>query len=370
MRYLNYILRIVLQCVIFISHIQSEISNTVISVKTDFSCINKTAGFYADTGASCKIYHTCDEYGNKFTYHCPEETAFRQDALICDHAHLVRCNEYTYNSKYTEDKSRNSSVNKNQFVFRVTQSPKTNKMRYGFSFSTKESSNNFNRTKVAYNTRNFTAPQRASLVNNSQNGGSFKNNFAVKQTFNSWDKLNEKDRNNQNYLNRKTNDATYNFMKLQPPSVNARNQDGGKNDQTIKNATNFSFTNHRNYPYLETLKSIQKNAPISIITTTTRPATTSKSVTTTELPVYALTLSLKPLVPSELEDDPYYPKLPTSTESYYTPHHKEWSSIKEAAQTTWPSVHFELPSILPDLNSLEDIVDRRKLFYIPRIRSN
>ena len=409
MRRLNWVLEIVLQCIIFALCIQSEISNVVIPVKTDFSCLNKTAGFYADTGASCKIYHTCDEYGNKFTYHCPEETAFRQDALICDHAHLVRCHGHTiYNSKYIEEKNKNSSLNvspikdlveKSQNVFHVTQSLKaTNKVRYGFTISTKEYFGNMNKPQVAepnitnFHTTNdtsFTATlpinsfmkttlQHVSSANNTQERGSIKNdNFSTqKQFFNSWDKLNEKNRTNQkDYVNRKTNDASYDFVKFSVNVFpgNAQNQeDNAKNYQTIKNITNLSklpFTNHRNYPYSETLKSVQKNTQISATTNSIKPEHTL--VVTTELPVYALTLSLKPLIPSELEYDPYYPKLSTPTESYYIPaHSKELSYMKDPVQATWSSIHFELPPILPDLNSLEDIVDRRKLFYIPRITSN
>ncbi|KAG7200982.1 hypothetical protein KM043_003338 [Ampulex compressa] len=60
-------------------------------VRSNFSCYAREPGFYADVQANCRVYHTCDDYGNKFSYRCPEETAFRQDALICDHAHLVDC---------------------------------------------------------------------------------------------------------------------------------------------------------------------------------------------------------------------------------------------------------------------------------------
>ncbi|XP_043275261.1 uncharacterized protein [Venturia canescens] len=60
-------------------------------VNTNFTCRGRDTGFYADVETNCRVYHTCDENGNKFTYYCPAETAFRQEALVCDHAHLVDC---------------------------------------------------------------------------------------------------------------------------------------------------------------------------------------------------------------------------------------------------------------------------------------
>lgn len=60
-------------------------------VNTNFTCKGRDTGFYADVETNCRVYHTCDENGNKFTYYCPAETAFRQEALVCDHAHLVDC---------------------------------------------------------------------------------------------------------------------------------------------------------------------------------------------------------------------------------------------------------------------------------------
>jgi len=123
--------------------------------------------------------------------------------------------------------------------------------------------------------------------------------------------------------------------------------------------------NNDYHPYSETLKSIQTNA-YTKFETNTRP--------TTEIPVHALTLSLKPLVPNELEHDPYYPKHPTSTEAYYTPSNRGktdinarlFGSSQPPPVVARASVTFKIPSVLPDLNTLEDLVDRRKLFYIPR----
>lgn len=116
-------------------------------------------------------------------------------------------------------------------------------------------------------------------------------------------------------------------------------------------------------PYSETLRSIQANAA--------RTTSVQSVKSTTEIPVHALTLSLKPLVPNELEYDPYYPKQPTSTEAYYTPSDANTRSFS-SGQTPLSTVArfnlpFEIPSVLPDLNGLEDLIDRRKFFYIPRV---
>lgn len=126
-----------------------------------------------------------------------------------------------------------------------------------------------------------------------------------------------------------------------------------------------SFGYNSDYrPYSETLRSIQTNAHARHTESSTKP--------TTEIPVHALTLSLKPLVPNELEYDPYYPKQPTSTEAYYTPGKPDanaqapFSSSQSPPVVARPSVPFKLPPVLPDLNDLDDLVDRRKFFYIPR----
>ncbi|XP_043258039.1 uncharacterized protein LOC122400581 [Colletes gigas] len=373
--------------------------SNVIPVKTNFSCIDKTAGFYADVDTRCKIYHTCDEFGNKFTYQCPEETAFRQDALICDHAHLVKCQgSVPSNTEMQKEKYNNSSCAKGStdninchFFFKSLQEIQPIKIynaeQRGFAFSSQDILNNFNATKVGENKiiKFFHPPlnnynpttnvpldrftniktQHVPFTNqNQQNRSTIEENSSVpSQIINDKVKFNVREETNQ-----KTNDALYNFLKYSlntfPEKVQDQ-QNNMNNHHIIKNSPDFlklSFMNHRNYPYTETLNSIQK--------ITKMPSTTiNTSLTTTEVPLYALTLSLKPLVPNEQEHDPYYPKFSTSTESYYTPSHSDNKQphIKVYTQT-WSNTHIKLPPVLPDLNSLEDIVDRRKQFYIPRIK--
>ncbi|CAK9806851.1 unnamed protein product [Anthophora quadrimaculata] len=397
---LNWFFENILQYIIFILHTQFEMSNSVISMKTNFSCFNRAPGFYADVNANCKIYHTCDEYGNKFTYHCPEETAFRQDALICDHAHLVDCQGNTSsNTKECIEKKRNNNsccsedVTAKSQPFHVTQSMEANnKMQHGFVFNTRGLHKSFNMTETTKtkiinsfhplnnsttnipinNPINIRAQYMPAVKDHQENGFKKNTNFSIQsQNTYSKDKFNEKPKMDQeDYLNKNVNNPLHNFLKF-PPNIfsgSIKNQENNaKNYQPTRNPNDFlqlSSTNHRNY--LETLKSIQKNTKVPV------SAATNILLTTTELPVYALTLSLKPLIPSELEYDPYYPKISTSTESYYTPIHdtKEWSHTRDFTQTTWSSTHFQLPPALPDLNTLEDIVDRRKLLYIPRNKFN
>ncbi|XP_076668720.1 uncharacterized protein LOC143369117 isoform X2 [Andrena cerasifolii] len=385
------------------------LQNTAIPVKTNFSCLDKTAGFYADISADCKIYHTCDEYGNIFTYRCPEETAFRQDALICDHAHLVNCQGSIFsNTEGIRERYNNYSCEKKsvddiggEFLpqpLQVAQSIKPNtKVQHGFTFSSRQFLRNPNETETTKNkgTKLFhpslsefnsttdvpinqfanIRTQSTASVNQIQQSGLRKeeNFFIQSQRSVDKDKFMEEGINEKHYPNPRTNDAARTFWK--PTSntfLRSRNQqDDTSRNETAKNSQDglkLSSTNHRNYPYIETLQSIQKSTKIP----STRDSITIADAfpTTTEISVYALTLSLKPLLPNEAEDDPYYPKLSTSTESYYTPTHtnKERLHVGVGTQALWSNTHLKLPSILPDLSSLEDIVDRRKLFYIPRIK--
>lgn len=387
----------------------NNLQNTAIPAKTNFSCLDKTAGFYADIAASCKMYHTCDEYGNKFTYHCPEETAFRQDALICDHAHLVNC-QGSVSSNVNEKKYNNASYIRqpadniqSQFFRRPPQAAEplrtSNNVQHGLIFSSRHFFKNFNDTEASSNRimKSFHSPlhefnstrdttinhfanikrQYAPFANQGQsNVRKNETSFIQSQSSVDKDKFNERGGTNQkDYSNRKPNDALHTSWKFSSNTFSGsyyNQQDNTKINQTTKNSVNnpkLSFMNHRNYPYLETLKSIQKNAKVPSTSSTVASTVSNNFLTTTEVPIYALTLSLKPLIPSELEYDPYYPKFSTSTESYYTPTHtKEQSYAKVSIQTLQSNIHLKLPSILPDLNSLEDIVDRRKLFYIPRIK--
>lgn len=129
---------------------------------------------------------------------------------------------------------------------------------------------------------------------------------------------------------------------LQPPKFTSATQ---------MSKSSFSIRND-NYPYLETLRSIQNSQ--------------SSTEETLNFASSSHTFDF-----FNQENDPYYPRDPTTTEIYYTP--REGNKFSKLFLTTTrsplPSIKFEVPSILPDLNSLEDLVDRRKLFFIPRVKA-
>lgn len=347
-------------------------------------------GFYADVEANCKVYHTCDDHGNKFSYRCPEETAFRQDALICDHVHLVDCRAITYLSAQFQNgnadeenvhtmhltSSPNVSVDsldnhRHSFSrsFRVIQQPdkvksEINKAQSGFVFS----ASLFLRDKIQNQTKQIT--DTCTTCNNSKNRMTISTPRSLTEQINSWNSRNDKSIPPRQSLPLSSSE-TRAFAR--DKSTAYRSFDSIANSSLVKMISEVnqplsvlhkksSSLNYNNdyHPYSETLRSIQANThTLNIKSTTEIPAL-----------IHALTLSLKPLVPNELEYDPYYPKQPTSTEAYYTPSNSnKVNSISLSNQTPPIIVHpnfFEIPSVLPDLNTLEDLVDRRKFLYIPR----
>ncbi|XP_013783630.1 uncharacterized protein LOC106467798 [Limulus polyphemus] len=74
----------------------SDNTNLVLSpVATQFSCENKTYGYYVDVEAACKVYHICNPYiaeqGQEkviqyvhYSFYCREETIFNQATLACE----------------------------------------------------------------------------------------------------------------------------------------------------------------------------------------------------------------------------------------------------------------------------------------------
>ncbi|XP_076334184.1 uncharacterized protein LOC143238112 [Tachypleus tridentatus] len=77
----------------------SDNTNLVLSpVDTQFSCVNKTYGYYADMEAACKVYHICNPYVTQhgqeqivqyvqYSFYCREETIFSQATLNCEPPH-------------------------------------------------------------------------------------------------------------------------------------------------------------------------------------------------------------------------------------------------------------------------------------------
>ncbi|XP_043669331.1 uncharacterized protein LOC122629684 [Vespula pensylvanica] len=412
----SWILGVVLHYTVFIVlvHPEEVFNTTPPPLRTNFSCFGRAMGFYADVEADCKVYHTCDDHGNKFSYRCPEETAFRQDALICDHARLVDCRATTYDDKKSLRGSRSeeeslglnvpslfnipppldNSNNHRSFSrsFQVIQRPdksSTDKTQPGFVFSAsvflrnqqdhdlhRKSMNKQETESILDQSRCNRNEEHKTTGSSSKNQvshfsstprpfsrDSYKQDSSLPNRFPSFTRS---DSETKNLLGRTFVNVPMISAKTQPPrkdffhttTVFSLSTKLPTNDIPRLNSNTY---NNRDYPYFETLRSIQANAM-----STSTPRTT---IATTEIPVHALTMSLKPLVPNELEYDPYYPRIPTSTEAYYTASHlnKDSESFRFTTQPPWSGIHFEIPAVLPDLNTLEDLVDRRKLFYIPRV---
>ncbi|XP_051163716.1 uncharacterized protein LOC127283089 isoform X2 [Leptopilina boulardi] len=378
-------------------------------VVTNFTCRGREMGFYADLEMNCRVYHNCDDHGNKFTYYCPIDTAFRQEAMVCDHAHLVKCQSVDDNPP---DKSDEQLINIRQ-SFRNS-SPTNDRKNAGFSRSFRIGQDYTSANSVKNKNPTFTLNSSVFLRNrsdivkkSSSSMTSTKNfnfittkspamNFAKKKEFTTTirplssnnrntnfdflqapPKIAEKSIENRNFfINRDEvfpKSKSRPLMFLEPPFIN----NGVKTTNSYEFTTKlpFNFANN-NYPYMETLRSIQRESRTesSFFSTTTKRSVTTKSSpkTVTEIPFTIFTASLKPLIPNEVEYDPYYPKFPTSTEIHYTLKDTNRNIKPSKLSTKKPptDLHLRIPSILPDLNSLEDLVDRRKIFYIPKSRSN
>ncbi|XP_012535304.2 uncharacterized protein LOC105836068 [Monomorium pharaonis] len=369
-----------LRCTLFTIIVRAEevFNTTPPTVKTGFSCLNRPMGFYADVEANCKVYHMCDDHGNKFSYRCPEETAFRQEASICDHAYLVDCQATVYPSTEFPNEnvaafSTRSPVESNNSLddhrssfsrsFRVIQRPDKSmpdKLQPGFVFSASLFLRNQDRTRNQ--ARQLTCPT-CNVDSTGNNGVTIPTARTLTEQFGAWGPRNDESAAPRRSLSSpsETRDkgTVYFNRPYANPSPAIASEDNNRHSPPAREKS--SSYNSDYHPYSETLRSIQANAHAAYI----KP--------TTEIPVHALTLSLKPLIPNELEYDPYYPKQPTSTEAYYTPSHRNkvdpnarFSSSSQAPLIAHPSLAFEIPSVLPDLNTLEDLIDRRKFFYIPR----
>ncbi|KAK8400639.1 hypothetical protein O3P69_002446 [Scylla paramamosain] len=59
--------------------------------KTSFSCQDVIPGIYADTEASCQVYHMCQKNRKIDSFLCPNGTLFHQEYLVCDLWFNVDC---------------------------------------------------------------------------------------------------------------------------------------------------------------------------------------------------------------------------------------------------------------------------------------
>lgn len=63
--------------------------------KTDFSCLEKSEGYYADTETRCQVFRVCantaDDTSKGFGFLCPNGTLFNQEYFVCDWYMNVDC---------------------------------------------------------------------------------------------------------------------------------------------------------------------------------------------------------------------------------------------------------------------------------------
>ncbi|KAL4717890.1 hypothetical protein ACJJTC_005735, partial [Scirpophaga incertulas] len=59
--------------------------------KTDFSCIGRQRGYYADVHSGCQAFHFCWRQRLVDTELCGNGTLFNEQFQVCDHFYNVRC---------------------------------------------------------------------------------------------------------------------------------------------------------------------------------------------------------------------------------------------------------------------------------------
>ncbi|XP_063992608.1 uncharacterized protein LOC135170574 [Diachasmimorpha longicaudata] len=301
-----------------------------------FSCRGRGTGFYADIDSNCEVYHTCDNHGNKFTYYCPKETKFCQETLVCDHAHLVNCQKAE------------------KLISQVPQGDKNDKVS-GFGGSSTLS-------------RSFRISPEPSVFLQAPTEDSKKSTtFTMSSTVFL-----------RSSITKKGDKSRPNFVPTSEPSVQFKSRDANEfvREEKPRNlrfegkttsTTKPFFPQKSNYPQGEAARSIHN--PVDGVHRTVAGAITSTARTTagTEFPIPSL--NIEPSGFNGNEEDPYYPKS-TSTEIYY-PLEREKVKPLGFLATERPfanSARIKIPDVLPDLNSIDDLVDRRKILYIPRTK--
>lgn len=317
-------------------------------IRSNFTCAGRQTGYYADVPSNCRIYHNCDDQGNKFSYYCPEMTAFRQEALVCDHAHLVDCEAGIKFAQTTSEAPRIVQSTTKQFL-NGTNSKLSGNPLSGFRFGSSVAATNNSSQVSAFNFKE---------------SSNFRKEFSASGK-SSGDQPSTNSRGDTAWFKHLGNGGTE--LGTHPEVNRNAKERPGPTTSTAKPYFNFQ---NSNYPrlYKGETNSGQIPVPASPKTTTTTTTTTTRT-TIQEIPYRDFTASLKPLVPNELEYDPYYPRESWTTETYHKTSKTDKLPPAVVAPNFEPSivgVYFKIPDVWPDFNTLDDIVDRRKLFYIPR----
>ncbi|KAJ8667081.1 hypothetical protein QAD02_008743 [Eretmocerus hayati] len=418
-------------------------------LRSRFSCSGRGAGYYADLESNCRAYHTCDEHGNHFTHFCPEDTAFRQDAMICDHAYQVDCAAGTTARIYiggqtgsfiNEPRGESSNGFVNSFKPEEVTSTASERRELAVGSETGFQRTTFSGRDDGQTLRSTaaTGPQQRVDNNLSSRSGSTAPASEPRITppprtfpsFNgqpstptiSLDLLPPAESPNLLELQEPDTeilDDEYSF--LNPPPIRTDNdyrnpiqsfpdppapitQPEPPRSRSLEPSTIPSkpsklleppYLDYNppseplrpsnradDYAYAETLRSIQSSSstesPVARIIFSTTTPTTTTTTTTPRAEIFGVPHAV--LLPPENPDsdvDPYYPKDESSTEAYFTPSGRPQFGPttptrrrpQHHQQGTGTASKFHVPPVLPDLNSLDDLLDRRKQFFIPTLKA-
>eukprot|EP00095_Tigriopus_kingsejongensis_P002706 maker-scaffold809_size94238-snap-gene-0.24 protein:Tk02706 transcript:maker-scaffold809_size94238-snap-gene-0.24-mRNA-1 annotation:"GM14557" len=71
---------------------QADLAPSAVDLGSDFTCLNRSYGYYADPHSHCHEFHICLGHEDiKWTFLCPNGTIFNQEYFVCDFAQNVDC---------------------------------------------------------------------------------------------------------------------------------------------------------------------------------------------------------------------------------------------------------------------------------------
>ncbi|XP_074100327.1 uncharacterized protein LOC141528271 [Cotesia typhae] len=363
---------------IFIFVIGEKSLNSIPQQSSNFSCKSRETGFYADIESNCRIYYTCDDHGNKFSYNCPQDTVFNQETLVCDHTYRVDCQK---SAKFILQDIKTQKIQEKDVEFDNTQN--ANKFSRSFRITPQPSiyflapnNNNNNKSSVQKDQSNSGSNQdffKSSRNSQFNRGNLFSS--VIKSSSQPTLTSSTTTTTTRPHLRR---DETKNISsKIEKQNIFISSQRSTKiNDIELQQPRTTTKSLITIDPYSGTLRSIQNNNKISNSSTknqnkkeqfivTTVPTTTTAG---TDFPIPNFEESLFSGL-NNLNDDPYYPRYTTSTEGYTleTIEQTPFSFTTQRIRTT--NFKLNLVDLLPDLNSVEDLVDRRKHLFIPKTKN-
>ncbi|XP_011502560.1 PREDICTED: uncharacterized protein LOC105365959 [Ceratosolen solmsi marchali] len=276
-----------------------------------FNCSDRKMGYYADVETNCRAYHTCYNHGNNFIRYCPENTAFRQDATICDHAYRINCRMNVENILKT--------LRSYSFLVVATWCQYALLVMVGNRKSPDLLDGVCLMCHVAITSCGMEGCEMPSVA------------------------------------------ALLRPVNIFKPSISNSNS-------SINTRSNFRFDKD-NYTYTSTQKFIKNNR-----THNTWNVLKNSLNKSTDASVRGLSkMTTVYFVSNNIDNDPYYPKSSITTEIYHSSNYqikklKNPYFIMIKVPLTRDD-NFKIPSILTNFDCLKDLLDRRKLFFIQRIVS-